>query len=327
MDRKQVIIFGIEVTLLSVMFLIWWFFLGIWNTPTQEVTQDHDTQKIYKTISLGPDSNTVSQEYAQADEFLVELSNGLLNTPWIQTAHNSAQWVDIEKICGLFSSICNKTTWDGTYTADERLNYQWLLIHLIKQLDRRLVTDQSLESVLSGIKLSAYQPDRRGSAWHTHVRFNTSKIDSWNEFFQVSVHEMIHIIDLWVVQWRSVFRNSDFTEFGKTIRASNDPSIDFYQISRLNENTKKQTQWPEHFVSGYALKNIYEDKAETATFFLLYHDLFVEKAKTNPILKQKYNYINTLFGGSYLQSWQEYSTAYDTRKNYWDVTRLFEDLR
>jgi hypothetical protein len=330
MQRQQKIIFGIEIVVLSIIFLMWWFLIDSLTTPSiSEKEHDANAPSTYSTTT-DIDTLDISElwgEPAQVDQFLGELVDWLLDTEWTKTStHNAAQWTDITKLCTLFAPICNKTKREWTYSEQDRLNYQWLLIHLIKQVDRRLQTASSLESTVDSIHLSSFQPDRRWSAWHTHVRFNTSKMDSRNEFFQVSVHEMMHIVDLWVIEWRSVFKDSNFTEFGKVTRASNDPSIDFYAISRINENTRKQQQWPEHFVSGYALKNIYEDKAETWTFFLLYNDLFVKKAATNPILRQKYEYFEQLFGGRYMQSGNQFVNTYDSSKNYRDITRLFEDL-
>lgn len=69
---------------------------------------------------------------------------------------------------------------------------------------------------------------------------NTQKIPSLFEFREVLTHEYGHIIDLGVIKGNSSRRNSNFTEFGKIQRSIDDPSLDFYQISRDGEDIRKQ---------------------------------------------------------------------------------------
>lgn len=79
------------------------------------------------------------------------------------------------------------------------------------------------------------------------------------------------------------------------MRATNDPSLDYYKISRSDETTRHRDQGPEGFVSGYAMRNIYEDFSEHFNFYYYYHDLFVLAARKNPTMQKKYNYLDTLF--------------------------------
>lgn len=330
MTKHQKVLYWIEIILLSMVFLALWFLIDLFRWWWDTIQEHGGTQPLSQTTIVESEYDTLLtywEKNSYIDQWLIQLAQELIAKEWSNsTDHRSASSTDLEAICDMYSSLCNKTKREWKYTQHERLNYQWLLIYLIQQLDRTLTTQWSLKETISSIHLSPHHPDRRWSAWHTHARFNTSKIDSWNEFFQVSVHEMMHIIDLWMIQWRSVFKDTNFTEFWKITWSTNDPSIDFYKISRVDENTRKQYQWPEHFVSGYALKNVYEDVAETFSMYLLYHDLFAKKAKTNDILMQKYQYASKVFWWKYLQSWNMYLNSYNTTHTYWDITRLFEDL-
>lgn len=328
MERKELIIRWLEIFVLTISMTVGWFFLGVLQDDHAHI--DHHTwEPVDLTIQTAPEYEAFTpdeKELLETNEFLEDLANGLLQTGTTSN-HGSANKIWLEKLCGVYSTLCNKTIWKWSYTEQEKIYYQWLLIYLITSLDRRMNQENSLAETISTITLSPDSPDRRWSAWHTHVKFNTDKIDSRNEFFQVAVHESGHLVDLWVVTWRSVFKDTDFTEFGRAMWATNDPSLDYYRLSRTSENTRIREQGPEHFVSGYAMKNIYEDFGEAMTFYLLYNDLFKEKAKKNAIIKKKYQYLDALFKWQYLQRGTQYLRKYRAENNYWDVTRLSEELK
>jgi hypothetical protein len=328
MERKEIIVRWLEIFVLTIAMTVGWFFLGI--LQDDHSTIDHHTWEPVdvpvQTAPIYEEFTPQEKDLLETDEFLEDLANWLLQTGTAPN-HGSAKKIWLEKLCWVYSSLCNKTVWKWSYTDQEKVYYQWLLIYLITSLDNRMNQRNTLADTISTITLSPDTPDRRGSAWHTHVSFNTDKIDSWNEFFQVAVHESGHLIDLWVITGRSVFKDPDFTEFGRAMWATNDPSIDFYKISRTNENTRIRTQWPEHFVSGYAMKNVYEDFWESMALYLLYNDLFKAKAINNLVIKKKYQYLDDLFGWQHIQRGTQYLRKYRAESNYWDVTRLSEELK
>jgi hypothetical protein len=70
-----------------------------------------------------------------------------------------------------------------------------------------------------------------------------------------------------------------------------DVSQDFYAISWLDTTIKRKGQTVNHFVSGYAMTNKYEDFAETLSMFVFHNREFSLRASKNPILEQKYNFM------------------------------------
>lgn len=59
-----------------------------------------------------------------------------------------------------------------------------------------------------------------------------------SEFWGVLTHEFGHIVDLGVLQGVSNYKNTEYTEFGKVKFERDDPSLEYYAYSRVNEKIR-----------------------------------------------------------------------------------------
>jgi len=142
------------------------------------------------------------------------------------------------------------------------------------------------------------------------------------EVASVMVHELGHVVDGGYLSGTSS-AESAFQD-GKQMVATDDPSVDFYSLSWVNENSKRTSDANE-FVSGYAKSNPYEDFAETFAYYVLHGAEFRTLSSTNDVLASKYAFMkNSVFHG------KEYGM---TIKNIatqntipWDVTKLSYSL-
>ncbi len=99
---------------------------------------------------------------------------------------------------------------------------------------------------------------------------------SVSEYLAVWIHEFAHYIDLYYL------RRGLFT----------DVSNYFYNISWESKEVIKWWLDEDDFVSSYAETNMYEDFAESFTYFVLHNWDFLKKAEKSEILKQKYDFFN-----------------------------------
>jgi hypothetical protein len=179
-----------------------------------------------------------------------------------------------------------------------------------------------VQSVLSHLSLYKDNSDRRGSAGHTTVKINSKKIPTSREYREVLTHELSHVIDLGVLVGNQTSKNYDFTEFGKVMRSTDDPSISFYQLSRLTETTRRREASFKDFVSGYAMKNIYEDFAESQNLRFNHNLLFQELAKNNPIIAKKYDYFKNLYTNKWFDDNRKTVMTAQADVRPWDTTRI-----
>ena len=227
-----------------------------------------------------------------------------------------------DRICSYYSDECNKTLRVGDYTPQDRLMYQWILLYLLSSIDT--LSELSINDSLDYVKIQRNETWRRGSASHHYVKINVDLIESRPELRNVLTHEFGHIADLWGLEWYWPSKHPRFTEFGKKQRSINDPSLDYYTISRQAETIKNDWASYLDFVSGYAMKWIYEDFAESFNLYLNHHDTFKLLAQTNDQLAQKYQFMKTLFDTNHLSTSQHSQELQkmNTRERVWDTTKI-----
>lgn len=292
------------------------FFFG---EHEKSIYTDHDHTMYVDKKGTSIPRNTVDSKKTEVDILLQDIVEKELIGE-----HSSA---DIDRtqllynqICSTYSNICEKTIREWTYTLDETLKYQALIVYLLNHKQTWLSTTDIADR-LSYIKL--YQDDawRRWSAGHKHIRMNTQKITSPKEFRQVLTHELGHVIDFSIVKWSATQKNIVFTEFGKEQRSIDDPSLAYYALSWIDENTRKKWMTEKEFVSGYAMKWIYEDIAESTNLRFNHNEYFHNLAKENPILMEKYKYFSELYHNTYYHTSMSTSTPREDERA-WDTTRL-----
>ncbi len=249
---------------------------------------------------------------------------------WKQWAHTSALNEEemkyrLEKICEFYEDICNKILRSADYTLQEQYYYTLLMIYNIKIIDsnRTLATPNTLRNTISSINMIHSSQGRRWSAWTTHVKMNTKKIDSLTEFRNVFNHEVgWHILDLWVItdQYSSSL-HPEYTEFWQPKFWLNDRSINFYKISRLDENTRRPNASYKDFVSGYSLHDTFEEIAEFSNAWINHHDLLLELAKNNEKIKLKYELFQEIFWNWYFDGDHKTLNEFDPNERVFDSTK------
>lgn len=137
--------------------------------------------------------------------------------------------------------------------------------------------------------------------WLHHLPFK--------EALAVSIHEFGHYLDLYILK-KTVFK---------------DLSDDFYSISWEKTNILKSDSKLEDFVSGYAMTNMYEDFAESFTFYILHNKEFQSRAWKSINLWKKYEFFR-----KYIFPNKEFITdkySFKIEQDYvWDTTKLDFDF-
>lgn len=135
------------------------------------------------------------------------------------------------------------------------------------------------------------------------------------ELVSVFVHELGHIKDTGVLQGNFWAGESEFRD-GKNSIFNDDPSLDFYRVSFVNDKQIKKTASELDFVSGYAMTDPFEDFAETFNYYLLHGDDFRQLAAHNDALELKYNFMKekVFAGKEYNFQSEDDSSLLTTRK-------------
>lgn len=292
----------LKVFVLTMLFSSILLFLYRENNIYLPQIWDHhyDDQQI--PFNAGPYSEAPSASGAATglqDQVNADLEE-LLNTLWL-TDHNSAIVESLarkkyEDMCRVFSSLCSLVSWNWTFNRQEYYQYQWLFISLANYLDKTIAYPQKFSKTLKRISFHKDESGRRWGADHTKIRINTQIIPSSRELWEVLTHEAGHIVDFSVLAGSMPALNKTFTEFWQPAFRVDDPSFLFYGLSWKNELVKNADASYKDFVSGYAMQDPFEDIAETFDMYINHYDLFVKMTETSPILKQKFAYVQKIFG-------------------------------
>jgi len=228
------------------------------------------------------------------------------------------------KLCWKYKTICNKISWAGNFTDEDKSLKFAYVTYLLKKLDANITRWKNPTEALLAMLVNESKWARRWSANWTTITINLWWMKYDNEFFQVISHEMWHIIDLWWLQWSSNQKNPIFTEFNKVVFAIDDPSLEYYKYSRSSETVRKSWMTKEDFCSWYGMSDPFEDFAECHNLYLNHHDYFHKIAMNNPTIKNKYNFMSNLYGWKYINNSE---AKYENRENsyrVWDTTKIRE---
>ncbi len=209
----------------------------------------------------------------------------------------------LDQICTINQIVCDFTQFNWDYKFKNKLKYQAIIIYLINHYDNFLNTSNWLADTITSLRMNK-QWGRRWYAGHHSILMNTLAIDDHKEFWEVLTHEFGHIIDLWILVWNWPQKNSRFTEFGKERFYKDDPSIQYYEISWLNEDTRKANSSRMDFVSWYWMTNPFEDFAESINLYLNHYWVFKKMSDTSSSLDLKFKFMQNLFNDRYLNYWR-----------------------
>ena len=313
-DDRYTVYFVLKVGGLALLFSLLWMLLFPLQAPSYN---DHtNTKDTPGKAIVWEEDNSLSTE--EIDTYITETVEEL-----IIPQHNAAPRLPnakqrYEQICTKYTTICKKTTREGRFNDNETLTYQAIIIHLIGTINKLL--DIHIEQPMDYIKIykDSNPNNRRGSATDRYIKMNTALIDFPTEFWQVLTHESGHMVDFSIIQGTSPRKDDIYTEFGRPRRSVDDPSIDFYAISWLDESTRKSSATYRNFVSGYGMRGMYEDFAEAHNLRLNHNDYFKKLASTNTDIQRKYTFFKNLYENqTYLNIGNNYPS---TNERVWDTT-------
>lgn len=193
---------------------------------------------------------------------------------------------------------------------DIRADHQILLSDTLRALP------EQCRASLRNLYVRYDRPQQRGLAGKGTIILSGNVRGT--ELRALFIHEFGHITDLGCFRGTPRSGPSAFRDGPETI-FRDDPSTGFYDISWLQETTRKPDSSPEDFVSGYAAKDAFEDFAETFAYFVLQPEAFRARAEGNGALRQKWKWMteNVFKNHAPLASGKPWDGSLP-----WDVTKL-----
>lgn len=144
---------------------------------------------------------------------------------------------------------------------------------------------------LRSINVISDEHSPRGSANAVHLTLNAKPIDSLSEATSVLLHEIGHVVDLgMLVPKRKVKQNTKF-KYGVHFISNADPSVKFYNLSWVDNQTSKKHITPNDFVSGYASYSPFEDFAESYLMYITQGHTFKDMTKQSDTMNNKYAFL------------------------------------
>jgi len=214
----------------------------------------------------------------------------------VEETHESAP--EIQDKCTPNDPLCQKIeTQNNKYivTYKNKVHTSTYFINENQVINKKIV------DTIKKITIKNDDSQKRWYATRDTIVLNIWPVNDLKEFQNLSTHELWHVFDLWVIQWKSKSKNRFFTEFNRAVFSVDDPSILFYKISRESEKIRKKTATKKDFCSGYWMTNPFEDFAECFNLYINNQNFFKFIATKNKTLAQKYNFIATLLQGQYLE--------------------------
>ena len=249
------------------------------------------SSKDYIETNTLTESQDLEQIYLQTDA----ITNN-------QTGHFAANDIaNLESLCNDIE-ICDKIDFNGKFTDAQRYTYTKIFSKIVQFIADNSNADKNIQDVIKSIEISKENGNRRWYATRDSIILNLWSVKSNKEFIELSTHEMGHITDLWYIQWSSSKKDKNFTEFGNVVFSMDDLSLVFYKISRDQESIRKAEAKKKDFCSGYGMSDPFEDFAECFNLYTNHNSFFRQIAKTNTVLKKKYNLIASIFDGQYINS-------------------------
>jgi len=253
-------------------------------------------------------------------QYIQEALAEIYNESWHLSADQESSSLGVfEDICALDVVLCRNIYFQWDFTQSEKALYLGSVFAVSQFIDKNIVTNQQLNMTLTQMQINKSEGKRRWYATWNTILINTQGIQNKKEFINLIAHEVWHVLDLWMIQWKRKETSSTYTEFGKVVFALDDASLLFYGLSRDTEKIRKASSTQKDFCSGYGMTNPFEDFAECFNLYLHHNRLFQFFASQSSILRKKYNFMATLFGWKYLDQW---TVSRDKESRPRDTTKL-----
>lgn len=282
----------------AVIIFYLWLKLSVWNIWENT---NFLTEKYY--------DGTSQIEYEYNEDWVNELwvhnisdveQNETLDTYTDLDGENHEYQLKYQALCFSNFNLCMKVVFDGNFAAKDKFMYLASTIYVLNTISDNIQIWWDIGTQLKKVTISPEYGATRWSADRDSVNIHLWAVKSYVEYLGLISHELWHVVDLWVVQGYSTEKDPDYTEFGKKVFSVDDPSLLYYSLSWDSEKVRKSGASKEDFCSGYGMTDPFEDFAECHNMYLNHNDIFKKWAKTNEVMKQKYNFFANLYGGKYM---------------------------
>lgn len=308
----------------AVLIFYFWLKLLIPNTVNESLIQEN----LYEWV-----------EYSDVEGMDEELKNELWNH---DAAHNITSTEQIEVVdhtnvsdwakneyklkfqdmCLVNSAFCMKIKFNWEYDYKDQYMYLASAIYVLNFIDKHISLNKSLKNQLKTITINPSYNSRRWYANWSNITINLWTVSSYVEFMELISHELWHIVDLWVIKGSSSRMDNTYTEFGKSVFATDDPSLAYYKISWDSETIRKASASTVDFCSSYGMSDPFEDFAECHNLYLNHNALFKYWAQSNENLKKKYNFFANLYWWAYMFASSSDLQKYSETSRPWDTTKM-----
>lgn len=199
----------------------------------------------------------------------------------------------------------------ATYTQEEKTHYDALLAGVFDKFPKKFTTP------LERLTLKKSRTGSRGLSGANIMILRTLGMTD-QELAAVSIHELGHIVDMGALKGTARSGYSGFMDGNQKVWAD-DASVAFYGISWVSD-TKRRSDLPTDFVSGYAMSDPFEDFSESFAMYVLHGERFRKLARHNEALSKKYAYMRGLFENQEFGGIDGISTRTPVEERPWDVT-------
>lgn len=317
-DRKLPVLF-IKTLVIAI---ITYIAMSFWYSLTGTTSHHQPQQSLLNRWKTTPTPSTSLQsEYLLIDNDLQKQVD-LLNDE-VHPVASSSSAESLKNLCLTYPSICDHTRFTTAISTKQRLYYQTLIIYIIKKMSALSVP---VLDYIDIIEVDSYNAKSRWYSSRDLIHLDVKSIRSYQEFAQVLVHEIGHIVDFDHLIGEPLTDKSDiYTEFWKEIFPLDDPSLVFYEYSRSDEYTRRKNTSYKDFVSWYGLTDPFEDLAESINFYIYYNQIFAKLAKQSDVLLLKYQFVDQLFNGVFISDGLKKQSLFEsTKREYrpYDTTRF-----
>ncbi len=353
-DHKQYqrMLFGLKTSLVFLTFFLC-LSLGILKVWTPlSTTSIYDSlvtqQEDITNNEVTPDKLHTHTEYGillqEGDDILQKLPEIVANMNAKEEIQFHGAWDDLwnakrkkatDKVCESYSEYCEKLIFDGDRSEEAKYQYTAITAYFLSMMNQHLAyPETTIRTALKQITLRAKVDtsgkkgscfsERRWCANHEEVMFNIELIKWPLEYAHTLVHEVWHIVDLGVLEWKARKYDTTFKEFWQDAFKIDDPSIGYYDLSRMWESVRKKSAKMQDFCSMYGMTNMFEDFAECTLMYKNHNLYFKMLAKENRVMLKKYQYFSNLYDTAYLFANPEKAVEAksDPEKRVWDLTKL-----
>lgn len=278
-------------------------FFGIW--------QKIETLLPHKNINPNIEKNTLEEEIQNhtgnvenhqwaIDAFkdiIVTNISGNITSSW----EEKEEWKrKFSNLCLEYLDVCKKIEFAGDIWIKNKYIFLASSIQIYDFIEKNLLASKSIDTQLRSINIDPDKNGKRGSANAYGIKINTKTIKSYEEFFDLFSHEIGHVVDLGLIEWKEKEKNLVFTEFWEVVFSIDDLSLLYYWISRKSEATRKSEVVRQDFCSNYGMTDPFEDFSECHTLYLNHNALFVYMAERNESLKKKYNFFASIYDKKFI---------------------------